>query len=155
MKKLLLVGAIATIGAVAGSYVYQQNNVASSYNVLEYIPADTPIFSASLEPFPIKNYIASAPRIATTSNQEGFEQLYDPANPGINFALSLLNTYQTNLSNADELIKTFGLADEMRAYFYSIGLLPVLKIEIANQQAIWDLLDKTELETGFTHQKRA
>lgn len=152
MKKLLVVAVVA-IGAVAGSYVYQQNNTTSSQNVLEYIPADTPIFSASLEPFPIKNYIASAPKIATSSNQQNVEQLYDADNTGINFALSLLNTYQTNLTNPDLLLKTFGLADQVRAYFYSIGLMPVLKIEIANEQAVWELLDKTELEANFIHQK--
>tara|TARA_R110001583_G_scaffold10698_7_gene49160 strand:- start:9040 stop:10761 length:1722 start_codon:yes stop_codon:yes gene_type:complete len=150
LKKLLLVGAIVAIGAVAGTYVYQQQNTTSAYNVLDYIPADTAIFSASLEPFPIKNYIASAPKVA---NQQNFDELVDAANPGINFALSLLNTYQSSLGDGDKLIKTFGLADDIRAYVYTLGLQPVLKIEIANEQAIWDLLDKTELETQFQHQK--
>ena len=68
-----------------------------------------------------------------------------------NFILSLMKTYQSSLSDADLLVKTFGLSDEVRAYFYTLGLLPVFKIEVANEQAIWDLLDKAELETNFQH----
>lgn len=43
------------------------------------------------------------------------------------------------------------MADEVRAYAYTIGLLPVIKVEMANPQTFWDLLDKNEKETGFSH----
>jgi hypothetical protein len=151
--KKLLVGAVVAIGAGAGTYIYQQQNAPLAYNVLDYIPADTAIFSASLEPFPIKNYIASAPNMKSASNPQNFDELVDSTNPGINFALSLFHTYQSTIGDGDKLINTFGLADEVRAYMYTLGLMPVFKIEIANEKAVWDLLDKTELETNFQHKK--
>ncbi|MCP4325585.1 MAG: hypothetical protein GY787_27840, partial [Alteromonadales bacterium] len=135
------------------AYIFNQNNSSPAYNVLDYIPADTAIFAAQLEPFPLKDYITSAPKMVAPSDQQNMADLYDATNPGANFILSLLKTYETGLSDADLLIKTFGLPNELRAYFYTLGLLPVFKIELANEQAIWELLDKTELETGFTHQK--
>lgn len=151
LKKILIIGAVVAIGA--GAIVYNQNNSTPAYNVLDYVPADTPIFSASLEPFPIKNYIASTPKMVDLSDQQSIDELYDPSNPGINFALSLMKTYQSSLADAGLFIKTFGLPDEVRTYFYTLGLLPVFKIEVANEQAIWDLLDKTELETNFKHKE--
>lgn len=151
MKKIIIAGAI--IAAGAGAYIYTQQDAVSAYNVLEYVPADTPLFAAQLEPFPLKEYIASAPRMVDPSDQQSFDTLYDPAQPAVNFLLSLMKTYQASLTDADLLIKTFGLPDQVRTYFYTLGLSPVLKIEIANEQAIWDLLDKTELESGFSHNK--
>jgi len=149
----MIAGAIVAAGASA--YIFTQQPTAPSYNVLQYIPADTPIFAAQLDPFPLKDYITSAPKMVDPRDQQALQDLYDPAQPAINFLLSLIDSYQTGLTDADLFIKTFGVPDEVRAYFYTLGVLPVFKIEIANQQAIWDLLDKAEHDSGFTHKKGA
>lgn len=151
MKKILLIGAIAAAGA--GAYIYNQQHSSPAYNVLDYIPADTTLFAAQLEPFPLKDYIASSPTMIDPGDQQSLDELYDPNNPGANFVLNLTKTYQDALSDPELLISTLGLPDEVRAYFYTLGLLPVLKIEVANEQAIWDLLDQAELDTDFNHNK--
>jgi len=151
LKKIIIAGAIVAAGA--GAYIFTQQGTSSAYNVLEYVPADTPLFAGQLTPFPLKKYLTSAPRLVEPYTQEDLDALYDPANPGVNFLLNLVKIYQASLTDADLFIKTFGLADEVRTYFYTLGLLPVIKVEIANEQAIWDLLDKTELDSGFTHRK--
>ncbi|MEI6896488.1 MAG: hypothetical protein V5786_03175 [Psychromonas sp.] len=154
MKKLIIAGAIIATGASA--YILTQQELlptypfASTYNVLEYIPADTPIFAGQLEPFPLKDYIASTPNMMTASDHK---KRTDSSLPASKFLFNLMDTYQTSLSDADLFINTFGLPDNVRAYFYTLGWLPVFKIEIANEQAIWTLLDKAELESGFTHKK--
>ncbi len=142
---------MAAIGA--GAYLFNQQNSSPAYNVLDYVPADTPLFAAQLAPFPLRDYIASAPKMVDPSDQTMMNELYNEGNPGANFVLSLAKTYQAGLADADLMMKTFGLPNEVRAYFYTLGLLPVFKIEIANEKAIWDLLDKTELESGFKHKK--
>lgn len=149
LNKIIMISVAAAVGA--GAYVYNQNNATNGYNVLDYVPADTPIFAAQLEPFPLRDYIASAPKMVDPSDQQSIDDLFDPAHPGANFVLSLMKTYQSSLSDADLMVKTFGLSDEVRAYFYTLGLLPVFKIEVANEKAIWDLLDKAELENNFPH----
>lgn len=151
MNKILISGAIVAIGA--GAYIFSQQQTSPAYNVLDYIPADTPLFAAQLEPFPLKDYIASAPKMVDPSDQQAIDELYDSSQPGASFVLSLVKSYQAGLTDAELLVKTFGLPDEVRAYFYTLGLLPVFKIEVANEQAIWDLLDKAELDSGFTHKK--
>jgi len=149
LKKVLIVAAIAAAG-VAGYIFNQQQNASTAYNVLDYVPADTPLFTGQLTPFALKDYLSSVPTMANSATQL-VDNLDEQNTPKINFFLNIFNTYQAGLKNPDALIKTFGLPEELRAYFYTLGLLPVLKIEIENSQAIWDLLDKNELETGFTH----
>lgn len=152
MKKVLIVAAI--IAASAGAYMLgQPQDNASSNNVLDYIPADTPLFSAQLEPFPIKDYLSSSPAMNNNMDldSQAFKDLYDKNSPKINFFLNLFKTYQDGLKDPELFLKTFGLPEELRGYIYTLGIMPVIKSEIANPQAIWDLLDKNELETGFTH----
>lgn len=151
LKKIVLISAIVVVASSA--YIFNQQNSSATYNVLDYVPADTPIFAAQLEPFPLKDYIKSGPNVVDPSEQQTLDEFDAPTNPGEKFLLSLMKTYQSNLSNADLFTKTFGLPDDVRAYFYTLGLLPVFKIEIADAQAIWSLLDKTEHETGFQHKK--
>lgn len=147
MKKILIISAIIATSASAYFFSQQQTDN-SQYNVLDYIPADTPIFTGQLEPFPLKDYIASSPKLINPAEQNHFQTKGDPK---LQFFANLFNSYQLGLLDADLFIKTFGLSDELRAYAYTLGLMPVLKIEIENPQAIWDLLDKNELETGFKH----
>lgn len=151
MKKIIIAGAI--VAASAGAYIFTQQNSAPSHNVLDYIPADTPVFAALLEPFPFKDYLGSLPIIVPAAEKDSTDTLKDAEQPAMNFLLSLVKTYQTSLTDPDLLIKTFGLPNNLRSYFYTLGLSPVYKIEVANEQAIWDLLDKTELETGYMHKK--
>lgn len=153
MKKVIIVAAIAAAAAF-GTYIFQQQkSISPSYNVLDYVPADTPIFTGQLAPFPLKDYLTSTPAMVTPSEKQLVEDLYEDNNPRLNFFLNIFKTYQSELATPDSLLKTFGLPENLRAYFYTLGLLPVFKVEIDNPQAIWDLLDKNELETGFTHRK--
>ena len=149
MKKTLVIAAIASIGV--GAYVIQQQNTPAAYNVLDYVPADTPIFSGQFTPFPIKDYLLSSP--INPNNQFELDDLYDEKKPKLNFFLNIFKAYQEQLNTPKQLLKTFGLPEKLRAYFYTLGLSPVLKIEVENPQAIWDLLDKNERETGYIHRK--
>lgn len=149
MKKLLIPVAVVALGAAA--YLGQQQT--SAYNVLDYVPADTPLFTGQLTPFPITDYIASSPSLNSPADQAQLEALYEQDEPALHFLANLMKAYQAGLNDADLLVKTFGLEDNVRGYFYTLGLLPVLKLEVSNPQAIWDLLDKNELETGFIHKE--
>ena len=152
MKKILIPFAAASIGVAA--YLYQQHEKA--YDVLDFVPADTVLFAGALEPKPIKDYLAIAANYSTAEDIQQIENLYDlseDSSPAKQFFFSLLTEYQALISDPEQMIKTFGLGSTVRSYGYTLGLLPVVKIEIANPQAIWDLLDKHELETGFLHEE--
>jgi len=149
LKKIIIAGALVAAGASA--YIFTQQSTSPSYQVLEYIPADTPLFAAQLAPFPLRDYLSSAPKIVDPSELQALDDQYNPEQPAANFLLSLMKAYQAGLTDTDLFMRTFGLPDEMRAYFYTLGLLPVFKAEIANEQAIWKLLDNAEHESGLSH----
>ncbi|WP_372881631.1 hypothetical protein [Psychromonas sp.] len=151
MKKIIIITAIAAAGAGAYFFNQQQNIRPAAYNVLDYVPSDTPLFSAQLQPFPIKDYLTATPNLSSAEDHATLQNMAVQGNPQAEFFLSIAKTYQAALKDADLFVKTFGLADNIRAYFYTLGALPVLKIEVENPQAIWDLLDKAEQESGYSH----
>ena len=52
------------------------------------------------------------------------------------------------------LLKTFGFPDEIKPYFYTLGALPVFKIDVNQADAFWAALDKAEKDSGVTHEMR-
>ncbi len=164
MKRILIAGALITAVA-AGGYLLTQKNVSNEpttftkHTVLNYIPANTAIFSGQLAPFPVKNYINSMADTYSESSDDIIATLYadddyDPDNAKLNFFLSLAQSYLENMQNANAFMATFGIAEEVQAYFYTLGIIPVFKMDVINPDAIWALLDKAEANSGFTHEQR-
>ncbi|MGS0683348.1 hypothetical protein ACVBIL_19615 [Shewanella sp. 125m-7] len=152
MNKMLI--AAVVIAAGAGGYWYSQQSTqvpASDNAVLSYVPADTPIFSAQLQPFPIKSYINSLSEAYRQYPDGALDELEQESDPKALFLLSLAKSYMASMKDGSTFIKTFGLAENIRSYFYTLGLMPVIKVEVENADAIWALLDKAEAESGFTY----
>jgi len=158
MKRILIAGAL--IAAVAtGGYLLTQDTVSNEYTVLNYIPENTAVFSGQLIPFPIKTYINSITDTYSASPDDIMRSLYDsesydPTNNKVNFFLHLTQSYLQNMQDADAFMATFGIAEEIQGYFYTLGIIPVFKMDVINPDAIWSLLDKAEAESGFTHEQR-
>jgi len=167
MKRILIAGALITAIA-AGGYLLTQNNVSNEqtkpttfnkHAVLNYIPENTVIFSGQLAPFPVKRYINSMAYTYSDSPDDIIATIYadddyDPENTKLNFFLNLAQSYLENMQNADAFMATFGIAEEIQGYFYTLGIIPVFKIDVINPDAIWALLDKAEANSGFTHEQR-
>ncbi|NQZ92093.1 MAG: hypothetical protein HRT97_07090 [Moritella sp.] len=158
MKRILIAGALVT-AAAAGGYLLTQDTVADEYTVLHYIPENTVVFSGQLTPFPIKAYINSITDTYSVPPDEIMKSLYgsdsyDSTNSKVNFFLNLTQSYLQNMQDADAFMATFGIAEEIQGYFYTLGIIPVFKLDVINPDAIWALLDKAEAESGFTHEQR-
>ena len=152
VKKLLIPVAAASIGAAA--YLYQQHE--SAYDVLNYIPADTVLFAGSLQPEPIEEYLAMAAQYANNNDLKKIESLLsdqEATSPAVKFLTGLFEEYQSGLVDPKKMIATFGLGESVKSYLYTLGLVPVAKIQIDNPQAMWTLLDKHEADSGFTHEQ--
>ena len=156
MKGIVIAGALITAVA-AGGYLFSQKPVSDEYTILNYIPENTAVFSGQLTPFPIKNYINSIADTYSPPNEimrSIYEsENYDPTNNKVNFFLALTQRYLDNMQDADAFMATFGIAEEVQAYFYTLGIIPVFKIDVIDPDAIWALLDKAEAESGFTHEQ--
>ncbi|KXO07243.1 hypothetical protein AKG98_2592 [Moritella sp. JT01] len=164
MKRILIVGILIT-AAAAGGYLLTQNNVSNEqtllnkHTALNYIPANTAIFSGQLVPFPVKRYINSMANTYSDSPDDIITAIYededyDPTNTTLSFFISLAQSYLENMQDADAFMTTFGIAEEIQGYFYTLGIIPVFKVDVINPDAIWALLDKAEAKSGFTHEQR-
>lgn len=155
MKKIIIAAAVIAVGA-AGYWVSRDMEESGESNaILAFVPADTPVFSGQLTPFPIKAYINSVSQSFQSYPDDMFAELEESDDARAKFMLSLTQTYMESLESGDKFVSTFGLPEQMRSYFYSLGLLPVVKLEIEKPDAIWAVLDKAEKESGFTHEKKS
>lgn len=155
MKKILIAAAVVAVGA--GGYWFSQQSgggASQSNEVLASVPADTPIFSGQLTPFPIKSYINSLSPSYKTYPEYMFAELAESDDARAKFFVSLSKAYMDSMESGQKFVTTFGLADDIRSYFYTLGLLPVLKLDVEKPEAIWALLDKAEQDSGLSHQMK-
>ncbi|QYJ83083.1 hypothetical protein [Shewanella aegiceratis] len=150
MKKALVAAAILAIGA-GGYWAMQQTPKSVDNQVLAYVPADTPLFSAQFEPFPIKDYIDALPEAQKQYPVEMKTLLSEDDDPRAQFIFRVLERYFDASKDGQQLIDTFGLPEKITSYFYTLGVLPVIKLDIANPDHLWAVLDKAEVESGLTH----
>jgi hypothetical protein len=155
MKKLAVAAAIAAVGAIGFWFSQQPGQMSvgtqGANAVLEYVPADTPIFSGQLRPFPLRAYLNSV-----AGNYQNYQAIALPNDADMGssqakFFASLYKAYISGLKSPELLLSSFGLPDTLQAYAYTLGAVPVLKWQIANPEAFWALLDKAEQDSGFTH----
>ncbi|MFT5880733.1 MAG: hypothetical protein ACI86X_001864 [Moritella sp.] len=161
MKRIIIAASVVTAVAAGGYWVSQQpnNGFTNSYDVLAYVPANTVLFSGQLEPFPIRSYLNSVADTYKNTSDEMIEEFYsaseyDPEDKRMKFFISLTKSYMDSMESADKFIATMGVAEQMRGYVYTLGMVPVLKLEVAKPEAIWALLDKAELDSGLSHEQR-
>lgn len=156
MKKAAL--ALAVIAAGAAGYWYTQHSStsasASDNHYLEYIPADTLMFSGSLEDFPLKDYITVSASGMMPMDISVFDKLKQNNTVHTKFFLALLEQFQQALTTPETFTQTYGLPDSGQSFLYTIGAMPVIKTELASAGAFWKQLDKAEQESGLTHQMK-
>ncbi len=153
MKKILLAAAVV---AAAGVYWVAQDKEHQGFSpILDYVPVDTVLFSGQFKPIPIKDYIDSLPK--STSNYEELAELlfpyaYDDSRSL--FFSEFFKRYSQAVTDGQTFIDTFGLPQRVRGYFYTIGVIPVIKIDIDKSEALWAFMDSLEADTGFVHENR-
>ena len=155
MKKIVIAAAI--IAAGAGGYWYTQNGAGSSASanpLLDYVPADTPLFSGQLTPFPLKAYLQSISGNYQQYPSNALTELDELDSPMGKFFVSIYQQYMEGIKDPALLLKTFGLPDEVKPYIYTLGALPVFKIDVNQVDAFWAVLDKAEKDSGVSHEMR-
>ncbi|MFY8274984.1 hypothetical protein AAEU32_12745 [Pseudoalteromonas sp. SSDWG2] len=158
MKKILL-GA-AAIAAIGGGLYYQQTQQSApkiTMAQLDYVPADTVLFASQLTPFPYEKYSNLLPTLAPNDDYksqyeeliQAFEQSGEQ-NPASAFMLSLLSKYEAAMLNktAD---KVWGLGKEFRYLAYTIGMTPVIRLELASGDNFINTLKASADESGLSY----
>lgn len=158
MKKALIATAIITAGVT--TYLYQQQSEPQgavqipAMNELAFVPADTLLFFGQLHAFPIKNYLSFLNIGQTESQRAALEyDLLETKEPAGIFFASLMQQYSQALASPQAFTTTFGLNDDVKGLFYTVGLLPVLRYEIAKPDALWQMFANAEKESGLVGKK--
>ncbi|MCL1078725.1 hypothetical protein D5R81_08265 [Parashewanella spongiae] len=154
MKKAAI--AVAIVAAGAAGYWATQNQTPSIDDnpVLDYIPADTLLFSGSLTDFPTKKYLEHVNLSSLKMQADKLKEFDKPDEPLAKFGMALFYAVVNHSDDPASLLASLGIPDEGKSYFYTIGAMPVVKVELDKPQAFWALLDNAEQESGFTHQQR-
>lgn len=148
MKKTLL--ATSLVSAVMLSACSEPSK--STSDMLEYIPADTAVFSGALKPVNIE-LIAKSLNNLSAEQREVSEQLkvqIEPDDTDANKFLShLYNNYLDMIIEDKDLLKIYGLAKKSSNYIYFVDASPVLKLQIEDPKALQEQLDKAEQQSGI------
>ncbi|MGB0893188.1 MAG: hypothetical protein ACPGUD_02180 [Parashewanella sp.] len=151
MKKALL--GVAVAAAATAGYFYYENNASpiTTDPVLSYVPADTLMFSGSLEDFPSQAYIEHLSSSITQLPMEEIAKDKQLDSKGGKFVVALLRSFNDALAEPKTLLSKFGLAASGKSYFYTLGLVPVIKVELDSAAAFWKQIDLAEQQSDFTH----
>lgn len=135
---------LAGIGAVAiavGAYMATQSSSSSaqiSLAELDYVPADTAVFWGQLAPFEQSQYMTYLPKELRQIQQ--LEQitaaLRKQNNKNFDFLATLMEQYNLALTSPESMKQILGFGDSFRALGYTVGLLPTMRYELADPEAL-------------------
>jgi len=152
VRKVIIAGAVVAAGA-AGYFFTQQGSMSAS-SPLAYVPSDTVLFSGQLKPFPLKDYLQSTASMQAKVPEDFKEAMQNEPKAEGRFLMSLANSYLEAAGDPAKFQKTFALPDQLRAVFYAVGFIPVLRYEVTDEQGFWAVLDKAEQDSGLKHEVR-
>ncbi|WP_104024099.1 hypothetical protein [Vibrio hyugaensis] len=151
MKKLLLATAVVAAAGGAG-YLYQNNLTQgeSSSSLLTLVPADTLMITYQTEPFSHYEYMNAF----GTSQQPPMAELFteEDLTPGLQFAVNFLDAYMASASSPESLKAFLGTGDMVNPIIYTLGLVPVYKLQLETPTALWKTLDEQEQLAGIQHE---
>lgn len=157
MRKTLIAAAVIAAGAFA---YYQLSGTDSKTTIpeLDYVPADTVLFSGQFKPVNVADYLKSmgfGPQYyANPEFDQALQELVDSADnaPQVKFLVALLRDYLAMLTPGQDFSAKSGFKNEMRNLMYMVGMSPVLRIEISDADAFFAMFDRAEQDSGFGHQ---
>lgn len=157
MKKLLIIIVIA-VAIAAGVYFFKGGKVdllggtslPSENAVLEYVPADTVFFAGSVEPLDFAKTLEMSSKMGfDTSAMMGSgiselkEDLGDAPEAG-RIMIGLYDKYLTAVKNKS--VKDLGLRNEINMAVYTVGVLPVVRMELDGSDTFANVISSLEKE---------
>lgn len=120
--------------------------------LLKYVPAETLFFSGNTQLINIDDYpfVSFKPFVDITMSQSERKAL----DKEHSFLYELYLDLAATAVQGNSVIRThYGLPQNLAAVFYGIGISPVLKITLADEQAFLNVLNQAEKKSGFHHQQ--
>jgi hypothetical protein len=112
-----------------------------------HIPANTPYVLASFQPVPRSYWQRFAPLMRQVA--ESAPPLQGATEPRDRFIAALVRELKASMSEAG-LRKTFGIGAEGHYAIYGIGVVPVVRVELADGKALLATVERLQQESGLT-----
>lgn len=118
--------------------------LAAPAELFAHIPADTPYVFASFQPVPASYWKRVGPAVRALLDSIPVPD--SPTEPPERFALAFLRELKANMNEAG-LRKTFGIGAEGRFALYGIGVVPVMRMELADGKALLATIERLQTES--------
>ncbi|MEE2002093.1 hypothetical protein QWY20_11570 [Alkalimonas sp. MEB108] len=154
MRTLLI--AAALLAAAVFAYIkLSANGVEQASEQLSYIPADTALLTVQLEPFDLVRYLQQM-HLYPQNTQQTLDMLTSMLSTSENnsghFLAALLESYLQIMNQPEQLTELTGIGHDFRSLFYLVGLSPVSRVQLADEQAFWRFFDRVEQQSQLWHQ---
>lgn len=154
MRKTLIAAAVIAAG-VAGYYAFNKSSTAS-LSELDYVPADTALFSGQFTAIDLVSYLKSAgvapAQLQGEEMQTMLADLSLEASPSAKFGIALFQEYINILSTPDDFIKKTGISAKSRTLTYLVGAAPVTRVEVTDPAAFKAFFENAATQSGITPQ---
>ncbi|MFN3709136.1 MAG: hypothetical protein ACK4S8_01070 [Alishewanella aestuarii] len=155
MRKTLIAAAVVAAGA-AGYYFLSKQDSQAFHAELAYVPADTVLFSGQFKALDMVSYLATVgitpDYLKGEDLQQGLAVLQQQAPAAGQFALALFEGFINALGSPEQFERETGIANASRSLFYLVGAAPVIRLELANEQAFLSFLDNLGQRSGLSYQ---
>lgn len=178
MKKNLLAIAIVCAGAVIYGAYQQAAPFSGSSNVdslIEAIPADSALVGFQTEAYDPALYLRANGYAQLNVEQSirdlqqeqadlllNYEEgeLYEPDNmeftPVQQLLINFIDGYLQSAKSAQAMARYMGTPEKIAPIFYTLGLIPVFKVQLEHPENFWKTLDAQEKSVaGVTHTMRS
>ena len=122
----------------------------NALDLLSYVPADTPyvLTNSKRAPRSVSEKLLNIAALGFgNSNDSPMVMIQDEDEPGSKLVQAILAELEGKIS--PEGFESLGLRVNGRYLAYGLGLLPVVRIEIADQQKVRDFISRVELRSGM------
>ncbi|MBC5830330.1 hypothetical protein [Vibrio metschnikovii] len=150
MKKLILAAAIAATAAAGGYFYHLDPKTDSDIDpLLTLIPAESAFVSFATEDYDHYQYLH-----AFGYAQESLYDYLDDRELTAEqaFIIQYLDGYLQSAVDKQTLKTYLGTPDNIKPVMYTLGLVPVYKLQLENSDAFWRTISQVEQETGATYQ---
>lgn len=155
MNTKLLVG-LGAVAIAVGAYVSTQPSSPSiAMEQLEYVPADTAVFWGQLQPFEQQKYLSFMPQELRQIQdiEEVTAIIRQENNKHLNFLATLLEQYNQAMTSPEQMKAILGMGDTVRSVFYTVGLLPSIRYELADPEALNRTIKMAAKDAGITFEE--
>ncbi|WP_333609544.1 hypothetical protein [Arsukibacterium sp.] len=159
MRKTLIAAAVITAAAVSYYAVNKSSTTAVTLAELDYVPADTVMFSGQFIPLDLVTYLksmgASTAQFDTDDMQQMLAALSSSSSNAMQFGVALFQNYLNIIANPDSFEKDSGIAAKTRSLSYLVGAAPVMRMEVTDAATFKQFFEKAATESCIAVQTKS